>query len=483
MGDDAFLVLDGHYMCIYDPDKGISSPPLRKINLVGTHLVAGKPKEFVLTPGQGPPTTVSVPTAEEKDSWIVALGRVPGLFRRVCDYYKVGDHWGEGATSTVYECQSLYEPGKFAYKTRRQKKSVEASKAMHNELRILQICAKDPHPAIPSLHDYFFDSKDGSIELIMELMEGGELYDWIVEKGKLTEIDAKVIFKQVVEGVAHLHSLGIVHRDLKPSNLMYVEKFQHDAAGTGTGSNHHQVKIMDYDLAKVDYSPEWGGSTPCGTSYYMAPEMCLRRKYGQSVDIWSLGVVLYIFLCGQVPFGGATSDSVHRAAVEGRFTMEGTVWKDVSEDAKDLIHTMLRVDPAARPTAAEVLKHPWMVKADTVSHTPELPTPSTMKQILSQSKKGAKHRMDFDLKPIREAAEEAAQVEDGSIGKASKYAEVVDAKELVAIQNVRLQLEAAGTLEEHGGRGGSPVASSSGIDAEGLFADIGAAEVDEEHAV
>lgn len=172
------------------------------------------------------------------------------------------------------------------------------------------------HPAIPTLEDYFFDPS-GRIALVMELMEGGELFDWIASRDHLTEDEARTVFAQVVSGVAHLHSLGIAHRDLKPQNLMYVSPGE----GVGEGS----IKIMDYDLAKVDYSPEWKGSTPCGTVHYQAPEIVAGQYYSLAVDCWSLGVILYILLTGCMPFGGKTEKSIHGAISSGVYCIDGQV--------------------------------------------------------------------------------------------------------------------------------------------------------------
>jgi len=345
----------------------------KSLELLGAHLTAGKSKEFTIAPSKGPSATFIFATPEEKNGWVVSLGRVPGLFRRVTDYYIIGKSWGHGATSEVHECTSIFDGRRLAVKTRRKARhDKDATRAMHNELRILQLCAKSPHPSIPLLYDYFFDT-DGSIDLVMELMEGGELFDWIARKDHLTEGEAHAVFKQIVQGVAHLHRLGIAHRDLKPSNLMYVTN-PDDCGGGGNNTdkinnnNHHpqhqhtifQIKIMDYDLAKVDYSPAWEAHSPCGTTSYMAPEVISQRKYGQSIDIWSLGVILYVLLCGRMPFCGRTSGTIHKRVSKGSFEMESSIWDEVSGEAKGLIKRLLQLDPTARPTAEEIMEDAWL---------------------------------------------------------------------------------------------------------------------------
>jgi serine/threonine protein kinase len=152
----------------------------------------------------------------------------------------------------------------------------------------------------------------------MQLMEGGELFDWIAARDYLTEADAREVFRQIADGVAHLHSIGIAHRDLKPQNVMHATVSE----DTGEGA---EIKIMDYDLARVNYSPEWQGSTPCGTVHYMAPEVVRREAYSLAVDCWSLGVILYILLCGCPPFHGKTDAAIEKSIERGEYEMEGEV--------------------------------------------------------------------------------------------------------------------------------------------------------------
>ena len=222
----------------------------------------------------------------------------------------------------------------------------------------------------------------------MQLMEGGELFDWIAAREHLTEEDAKSVFRQIVSGVNHLHSHGIAHRDLKPQNVMYT------TAGEGPIGDGTSIKIMDYDLARMNFSPEWQGSTPCGTVHYMAPEVVRREKYSLAIDCWSLGVILYILLSGHFPFEGKNDDKVEAAIEKGQYWMQGQVrlfvffvcvfyvklqvydsdgdcfiffllarqlWDDVSSEAKDLVRSLLKKDPAERLTAAQCLQHPWLL--------------------------------------------------------------------------------------------------------------------------
>ena len=319
----------------------------------------------------------------EKQQWFVGIGRVPGLFRRVEDYYTLGPLWGQGATCKVHECYSTFTGASFALKSR-LRTTRESTEAMHNELRILQMVAKNPHPSIPRLVDFFFDT-NGTIEIVTDLMQGGELFDDIVTS-PLSEEDARVVFEQVASGIAHLHSMGIGHRDIKPENIMYVNKRsraigQVDESGAPNGPEGRRgvdgapraaqfrdmeslkVKIMDYDLAKINYCVQgWVAGTPCGTSLYMAPEIVRQdAEYSLAVDDWSLGVTLYVMLSGRAPFGGKNDQEIGRAILDGSFAMDGGVWEGVGWEAKDLIRKLVSSDPSTRLTATSALAHPFML--------------------------------------------------------------------------------------------------------------------------
>jgi len=326
-------------------------------------------------------------TVLEKQEWFVGFAQVPGVFRRVEDYYSLGPLWGQGATCKVHQCYSVFSGATFALKSR-LKTTRESTEAMHNELRILQMAAKDPHPSIPKLVDFFFDT-NGTIEIVTELMRGGELFDDIAER-PLPEDEARVVFEQVASGLAHLHALGIGHRDIKPENIMYIndpdgggDDGEGDEAGGGDDGGGKRggvsppsssararsrseeslrVKIMDYDLAKINYCVQgWVAGTPCGTSLYMAPEIVREDpEYSLAIDDWSLGVTLYVMLSGRAPFGGKNDDEVGRAILQGDFLMDGGVWDTISWEAKDLIRKLLCTDPSTRLTATSALAHPFV---------------------------------------------------------------------------------------------------------------------------
>ena len=148
--------------------------------------------------------------------------------------------------------------------------------------------------------------------------------------------------------MAYIHSKGIVHRDLKPENLLYAAP-----------SPNENLKLADFGLAHILKENEIL-ETACGTPGYVAPEVLNGDGYQTPVDMWSLGVVLYILLCGFPPFYDDSTRILFEIIKQGRYDFPPEYWDDVSESAKDLIRKLLVVDPAQRLTAAQVKEHPWV---------------------------------------------------------------------------------------------------------------------------
>ena len=188
------------------------------------------------------------------------------------------------------------------------------------------------------------------VHLVIEYMDGGDLLNRILEKGCYNETDGRVVFFQICAGLAYMHSRDICHRDLKPDNVLL----------TGDGT----AKISDFGLARHASQSENNFRTYCGTPHYFAPEMFKLQKqevdgYGQAVDVWSLGVILYIIVSGKPPFD---DENLGEQVVNGIFEFDGPEFEFVSESAKDLISRLMTVDPKLRLTAHEALQHPWVTQ-------------------------------------------------------------------------------------------------------------------------
>lgn len=343
-------------------------PPAFVIKLVAAKLKMTAPTKFSLKEANGPFFVFRTPTEREAMEWMYKFQHTPGMYRCLQDYYQVGKVWGEGATCRVSECINKYTGEIGALKIRVNPQDELGRQGMYNELRILQILAKTPHPAIPTLLDYFFDEK-GDIMLVEELMSGGELLDKISREAYFSESEARKYFRAIAEGILHLHENGIAHRDIKPSNIMLKDDTE-DA----------QIKIVDYDLAKEDYSPQWVGCCPCGTTDYMAPEIVNNQKYTQSIDMWSLGCVLYVMLCGSVPFDGSEEET-RRKIAEGKVEFASDAWMHVSESAQSMVLALLEKDPEKRLNSAQVFEHPWMVEENVPSS--KLETSNSLKLSMS----------------------------------------------------------------------------------------------------
>jgi len=190
------------------------------------------------------------------------------------------------------------------------------------------------------------------------LASEGELFEYIIQRGKLSEEESRKIFVQLLHGLKYLHERNIVHRDIKPENILLCDK-------------NLTVKLADFGLAKIIGEDSFTTSL-CGTPSYVAPEILenqKNRKYSKAVDIWSLGVVLYICLCGFPPFSDelCTEDFPYNLSQQiklGLFDYPTPYWSDISDEALDLIDRMLTVDPEQRITVQRILDHPWTQKKE-----------------------------------------------------------------------------------------------------------------------
>nr|CAD7430327.1 unnamed protein product [Timema monikensis] len=198
-------------------------------------------------------------------------------------------------------------------------------KLVQTEIGIL---LKLRHPNIIQLREVF--ETDDEIQLVLELVTGGELFERIVEQGQFSEKDAAGAVKQILSA-------------LKNSKL----------------------KLADFGLSKFLKNGSYTMNTLCGTVGYCAPEILLNKEYDLSVDLWSVGVVMYIMLCGYEPFWDDAGEiGMCKRVVEGEFEFSSPWWDDISDSAKDLISQLLQLEPSSRPTASEALEHPW-VKGET----------------------------------------------------------------------------------------------------------------------
>ncbi|KAH9322094.1 hypothetical protein KI387_016733, partial [Taxus chinensis] len=201
------------------------------------------------------------------------------------------------------------------------------------------------HPNVVTIKGAYEDV--ASVHLVMELCAGGELFDRIIAKGHYSERKAAELSRTIVGVVEACHSLGVMHRDLKPENFLLASTDEEAA-----------LKATDFGLS-VFFKPGEKFSDVVGSPYYVAPEV-LCKNYGPEADIWSAGVILYILLSGVPPFWAETEQGIFDQVLEGELDFKSEPWPHISEIAKDLIIKMLDRNPKNRPTAHEVLCHPWI---------------------------------------------------------------------------------------------------------------------------
>ncbi|WVZ60134.1 hypothetical protein U9M48_010192 [Paspalum notatum var. saurae] len=274
---------------------------------------------------------------------------------RVTDKYHLGRELGRGEFGVTRLATDRATRERLACKSipkRRLRTAVDVADVR----REVAIMASLPdHPALVRLRAAYEDAD--AVHLVMELCDGGELFDRIVARGRYTERAAAAAARTVAEVVRACHAHGVMHRDLKPENFLYAGK-----------SEDAQLKAIDFGLS-VFFKPGERFTEIVGSPYYMAPEV-LRRSYGPEVDIWSAGVILYILLCGVPPFWAETEQGVARAILRGSLDLQREPWPRISEGAKSLVRQMLQMDPKKRPTAQQVLEHPWLQNARKAPNVP-----------------------------------------------------------------------------------------------------------------
>jgi len=266
--------------------------------------------------------------------------------RLLADHVVVGEVLGSGGFSTVRVGTTREDGVAVAVKTLRKHGRGDVS-LIRNEIQVMALLLEKVNsPYVVKLLDVF-DDRD-AVHLVVELCAGGELFDRIVSRGRYREQDAAELVRQMCSGLAALHEVGVLHRDLKPENVLFVNHGENSA-----------VKIMDFGLSHVVGSEDAMVGL-FGSLDYIAPEVLVRREYCGGSDVWSLGVITYILLCGQAPFAGNTAEEKQLSICACRYSLRDRILEPVSDSAKDLIRRILVLDPAARPTAAEILEHPWV---------------------------------------------------------------------------------------------------------------------------
>ncbi|XP_078445636.1 SNF1-related protein kinase catalytic subunit alpha KIN10-like [Wolffia australiana] len=256
----------------------------------------------------------------------------------VLSSYILGKTLGIGSFGKVKIARHILTGQKVAIKilNRRKIKSMDMEEKVRREMKILKLFM---HPHIIRLYEVIETQTD--IYVVMEYVANGELFDFIVEKGRLQEDEARCFFQQIISGVEYCHKNMVVHRDLKPENLLLDSK--------------NNVKIADFGLSNLMRDGHFL-KTSCGSPNYAAPEVISGKLYaGPEVDVWSCGVILYALLCGTLPFDDENIPNLFKKIKGGIYTLPS----HLSAGARDLIPRMLVVDPLKRMTISDIQHHPW----------------------------------------------------------------------------------------------------------------------------
>ncbi|XP_054805611.1 CBL-interacting protein kinase 24 [Prosopis cineraria] len=263
--------------------------------------------------------------------------------RRKVGKYEVGRTIGEGTFAKVKFARNT-ETGESAAIKVMSKSTILEHRMVEQIKREISIMKIVRHPNIVRLHEVL--ASQTKIYIILEFVMGGELYDKIVQQGKLSENESRRYFQQLIDAVAHCHSKGVYHRDLKPENLLL------DAFGN--------LKVSDFGLSALTKQVPGLLHTTCGTPNYVAPEVLSNLGYdGAAADVWSCGVILFVLMAGYLPFEEpnlpALFERINAAAFKCPF------W--FSAGAETLLHKILDPNPKTRIRIEEIRRDPWFVRS------------------------------------------------------------------------------------------------------------------------
>eukprot|EP00043_Microstomoeca_roanoka_P005124 m.53730 g.53730 ORF g.53730 m.53730 type:complete len:497 (-) comp12819_c1_seq1:195-1685(-) len=255
--------------------------------------------------------------------------------------YVLGDTLGKGAFGKVKKAEHAITKHIVAVKilNREKVKKQDMVGKIRREIQILKLFR---HPHIIRLYQVVSTPKE--IFMIMEYVSGGELFEYIRHHGRLSENESRRFFQQIISGVDYCHRHMVVHRDLKPENLLLDED--------------RNVKIADFGLSNIMTDGDFL-KTSCGSPNYASPEVISGKLYvGPEVDVWSCGVILYVLLCGKLPFHDNYVPRLFKKILSGEYRRP----EHISPEARDLLEKMLVVDPLHRITVDQIKEHAWFIK-------------------------------------------------------------------------------------------------------------------------
>ncbi|KAG8900876.1 serine/threonine-protein kinase KIN2, partial [Tulasnella sp. 417] len=345
-------------------------------------------------------TQGGVPTTEDQGTTSVSSSQNPTAERRtqskrILGDYTLGRTIGVGSTSKVVLAQHNITSEKVAIKIKPRANSAQLSEDSQNlpssiaekastddsrEIRTIReaaLCTLLHHPHICGMREMIVHQHHYYI--VLEYVSGGQLLDYIISHGRLREKVARKFARQIGSALEYCHKNNVVHRNLKIENILISQ----------TGN----IKITDLCVANL-WDPNSLLTTFCGSHYFPAPELLNACAYtGPEVDVWSFGVVLYVLVCGRVPFDDRSMPALHAKIKRGE--VDYPMW--LSAECKQLLSRMLVTNPAARATLQEVLNHPWMLRGFDGSPSPHLLPRKALRPILRDQPSSTPSPLDKEV--------------------------------------------------------------------------------------
>ncbi|XP_028814243.1 death-associated protein kinase 2 isoform X2 [Denticeps clupeoides] len=273
--------------------------------------------------------------------------------QKVEDFYEIGEELGSGQFAVVKRCKEKSTGMEYAAKFIKKRQSRASRRGVRREEieREVDILRDLQHPNIISLHDVYENRTD--VILILELVSGGELFDFLAQKESLSEEEATEFIKQILDGVQYLHSKKIAHFDLKPENIMLLD----------SNVLLPKIKLIDFGLAhKIDDDVEF--KNIFGTPEFVAPEIVNYEPLGLEADMWSIGVITYILLSGASPFLGESKQETLANISAMNYEFDEEFFSSTSDLAKSFIKQLLVNNKRKRMTIKQALNHPWIKPED-----------------------------------------------------------------------------------------------------------------------
>ncbi|KAK9071445.1 hypothetical protein SSX86_010014 [Deinandra increscens subsp. villosa] len=380
--------------------SGFNSNSLSTLDHQWTASATSKHEEGGSDVNSHKPERIQIPQHEnDEKTWNEKSSSIKGVIPcgKIIDFgylndfdknYSTGILLGHGCSGYIYVAIDKANGDRFAVKKIDKSKMIlqSAVEDVKREVRILQDLSG--HENVVQFHNTYEDSS--YVYIVMELCEGGELLDRILMKkgARYSEKDAAIVARQMLKIAAECHLHGLVHRDMKPENFVFKSQ-----------TDDSCLKAIDFGLSDF-IRPGKKFSNIVGNAYYMAPEV-LKRKSGPEADVWSIGVITYILLCGRRPFWDKTEDGIFKEVLRNKPDYRRKPWPKISPSATDFVKKLLVKDPRSRLTAAQALSHPWVREGGNASDMPlEISVLANMREFVKN------RRLTLSLRPLDSTLDE-----------------------------------------------------------------------------